>query len=308
LYKIQQIKKASVSLWSGGAINQINTQADAWAYNQSDDTLDVLDILREQSLSISVVRPEEDWVGCTAWLYDQYGRPLFNGGNYDNPVNQNGTWVLPEELMWVNMYPWYQTWIYAPGVISARAVVRDEDGNIIRSEDLYVVDGEIRFLDEYVNMNADLGVTSWVDGQYETVRVSLRGDESAPVEEIYTSIGPSLSIDGLWNYGNTLDYTDYISVQLWANNEGHGQSPVLRFDVSSAKSFYLFTSTTDGQKPIGLTVTDGTTGAKTYYDNSAGQDFIQVLLPSSGFWYVTYEWATFDNVEADDYYWYGDGE
>jgi hypothetical protein len=311
-YKIQQISQASVTLWSGGSVDEINTRADAYAYNKTDDTLDVLRILRDQNLTLSVARPNQDNVGLYAWLYDKKGRPLFNGGNCEKPINIGIEWGLSDSLMLVSMQSYPRCFVTIPNVVSAKILLRDEHGNIVEIKYLQIDEGGEIEMDYYdLGRNADLAITvDNGDGQYDTSLVSLRGDAEAPIQ-LLTGNHPNLSIQGLWDYEDQMDFVDYLTVTPESYN-GYGQSPILRMKVSSARSFYLFTKTTEGEKPLVVTVTDASTGDQVDYTPvevpGSTSSHVVVDLPHAGIWYTKYSWASFDNEVYYQYYGGGKGE
>jgi hypothetical protein len=302
LYKIQQIRFASVTLWSGASVDEINTKADAWAYNQTKDTLNVIEILREQSLTLSVARPERDYVGCSAWLYDKNHKRLFSGGSMDLSRKEGEVWFLPEGLMTVGMSSYSTCYVTVSNAVSAKVILRDEVGNIVDIKYLDIEDNVVA-VDYYdIGRNADLAITIYNgEGRYYTSLVSLRGDTETPIQELVGN-NPNLFIHGLWDYGDRLDYIDYLTVTP-ESNDGYGQSPVLRMKVSSERSFYLFTRTTEGEEPVKVTLTDALTGDMVEYEPvGEGSKYVFINTPHAGIWYITYSWLSFDN----ELYWSND--
>lgn len=308
LYKIQQIKSASVSLWSGASVDEINSQADAFAFNSTDDTLNVIELLKAQRLTLSVARPEQDRVGCSAWLYDKYGRGLFCGGTYESLQQIDGVWGFSKNLMKVKMFPNTECYVAVSNAVSAKTILRDEAGNIVESKYSQINErGEIVSDYNDIGRNADLAITTRDgNGQYSTSLVSLRGDSEKPVQKVAAN-QPDISIDGLWDYGEKMDYMDYLNVTPESYN-GQGKSPILRMKVSIARSFYLFTKTTEGEEPTTVVVTDSLTGDRTEVNVVATPYGVSkhavITLPHAGIWYITYGWASFDNQVY--YSWYGD--
>ena len=307
LYKATQIKRASATLWSGASVDEINCQADAWAYNTNNDTLNVFELLRGQHLTLSVARPSLDQVGFSGWLYDAKDHPLFYAQNYSSLVSTNGAWAFPAGLMKAETYSYPDCYVTVSNAFQAKVILRDEAGNVVQTKGLNVNNGEIQFDYNDLGRNADLAITTYdPSGTFSTSLTSLRGDAEAKIQQIAAN-SPDLSIHGMTNYNN-VDHIDYLTVTP-VSSKGQGESPILRMQVTAAKSLYLFTKTTDGEEPLKVTVMD-TAGVRAdcpiVNDPCSMIKHAEVKFPHAGIWYITYDWQSFDNQVYTYPWWYGE--
>jgi len=302
-YAVSLIKRASVSVYSGGSVNEINCQTTAWAYNKSDDTLDVLNLLAGQQMTFSVARPSQDYVGLYSYVYGVNGDILFYGGNY-GPLEKNseGKFDLPAGMFYLNMNLGWDIPIYVPAAIQAKLIIRDENGNVVETRYLDFRNGYMMFRTEYLGYNADLATTyDCGGGNYVTTVTSVRSNQTTQAENLVIN-GPKLSIDGLWDFGGDMDYIDYLSI-VPQSDKGHGQSPLVRFKTTYGKSVYLLAKTTEGEKPTGVWLKNTVTGEEKYYPYSGNVNQITINIPHAGIWEMIFEWSSFDDKIYQNPYW-----
>lgn len=292
-YALSLITRASASVYSGGSVAEFDCKMTAWAYNKTTDKLDVIGLLKGQNMTFSVARPSEDYIGLYSYIYGVNGDILFHGGNYGKlEKDTSGNWVPPSDILNLKMYLGWSIPIYVPAAVQSKLILRDENGNVVETRYLQMNNGYLLFETQYLGRNADLAVTFDSNGNYITMVASVRDNQSVQADQKSIN-GPNLSIDGLWDYGEDIDYIDYLTVTLQSQN-GRGQSPLLRMKNTYGKSFCLFVKTTEGEKPTGVWVKDAITGEEKHYVYG-NVDHIVIDLPHAGIWETILEWKTFDN-------------
>ncbi len=300
------IDSGYTTVGGAGIVNEPNTQTYVWAsVRNEEDKLQILDRLNTQELTFSLANPAEDNFYIFTRIQDANGNALYYGSSSGKLEMGNGGWVVPSEMLEYKMELAWRIPIYIDGIISAKLLVRDEDGNLVRTDYLDVENGAFFFETQYAGANGEIAVTTEVDGAYQTIVAPLRrGDGDAVVPEVFTIPLVDVNIEGVYDFGWSLLYTDILQVSP-KTNDGEGTPPVVRIRTVAAKQFFMVAQTTEGEIPTILYAKNITTGEE--FSQIVNNYYSVVKVPAAGLWEIWFDWPTLDK-EVFQNWWGGGGE
>jgi len=208
------------------------------------DAFKVLDLLKQQQLYFSVVRPDVDQINSYLGLYSDDGWCMFYGWGYGNlSKDEFGNWFPPQSLLKFDSYLNSEIPILS-NVSEAKIVLRDKDGNVINTQWPRVSpDGRIYFNRDFVGQNGEI-IANMRDGS--SIAASLKDDK------VYEIIGVSAKIDSSIDGAPRFDTNSKKVVVNPKSYEGYGDSPLVRVAFTQVQLFTLGANTTEGEIPLGV--------------------------------------------------------
>lgn len=290
---------------SPGLVNEVNTTNYVWAtVGNEEDKLVILDQLNTRDLSFSLSNPSEDEFYLFTWISDSRGNTLYNGSSNSGKLEMGKAgWRVPKAMLAYKLQIAWRIPIYIDGIVSAKLLIRDEEGNLLRIEYPEIWGGGFFFESQYAGAHGELAVTTEINGVYKTIVAPLRrGDGDAVIPEVFTIPLVNVSIDGVYDLGWSLLYTDILQVRPETIN-GEGTPPVVRLRTDSAKQFFMVAQTTEGENPSILYARNISTGEE--LTQTVSNYYSVVSLPNAGLWELWFDWPTLDREVFQS--WWGDG-
>jgi len=290
----------SVGFWSVSSVGESSVTNYAYVnLNGGGDFLKVIAGLKTQEVSISVARAT-DRVSVSESINTKEGWSILSGYNHGYlEKNRNGDWVIPPNLLKVPLRLNYQSPIYIKGAVSAKIITRDEDGNVVETEDLEVYDGTVLFLNQFLDRNGELAVTVYLGGgNYKTFVGDLRDNKKTDV--ITVSANVDSLIDGLIILPDDSAYFDVMP----ESNEGHGESPLICGKFTKSMTFLLHAKTSEGEVARGVWYRqDGADPGDWQYSpvsQAVGCAEIKIVKPDGYDFFL--DWVSFDDQIYSWYY------
>lgn len=290
---------------SPGLVNEVNTTNYVWAtVGNEEDKLVILDQLNTRELSFSLAKPSEDEFYLFTRIADKNNNTLYNGSSNSGKLEMvKAGWRVPKAMLAYKMQLAWRVPIYSNGVVGVKLIIRDEEGNLMRIEYPEIWSGGFFFETQYAGANGEIAVTTEINGVYKTIVAPLRrGDGNAVVPEVFTIPLVDVNIEGVFDFGWSLLYTDILQVRPETIN-GEGTPPVVRLRTDSAKQFFMVAQTTEGENPSILYARNISTGEG--ITQTVNNYYSVVSLPSAGLWELWFDWPTLDKEEFQN--WWGDG-
>ncbi len=246
-YAISQVSRGSVQVWAPTSVYGEDFTNSAYCelpFGERNDAFKVLDLLKQQQLYFSVVRPEVDQINSYIGLYSDDGWCMFYGWGYGNLLrDEMGNWFSPQSLLKFESYLNWEIPILN-GVSQAKVVIRDENGNVIRTEWLNVDEnGQLIFRRDFVGQNGEI-IATMRDGS--SIAASLKDNKIYQITGVPAKL--DISINGVVQF-------DTNAKNLAVNPEsyqGYGDSPLVRGTFTQTQWFTLSANTTEGEIPLGV--------------------------------------------------------
>ncbi len=279
-YAYSQVARGQVSIGSqsmlNGSKNYVNTEP---LSGGATVVMDSLNSLAEFKYSVADVR---DPVGYYGYLMNEEWDTLFSGGQQGNFQfdKGQGRWVVPPELENLKLSTMVsQVPIKVKGVLSARVIVRDAKGNVIRDDYLNVRNEKVYYPEGYTERTGEIILTK-------------RGADGSVVDEVYdlktgqqntpTSVSSRayVSIEGVLNFYNS-------SVML--NQQPKDTLSILTVTVESMIAAFSATAP-GGETPRAVLIrkSDG----QRWYRQAIEIGNITCIKIPAGEWHVIFEWIT----------------
>lgn len=292
-YALSETEEARAEVYANAPV-PAGTKPDGYAEVYADgetDGLKVIGKLRTERLDYAVARPYQDWVGLEVRALNDEGQTLLYGGNSKQLELRDGQWQVPGDLFNFSLYLWWEFPIRMKGVVDAKLILRDEDNNVSQYVELDLSQNGFMFQTQYLGRNGDIAVTQETPEGYVTWVSTLRENAISAVES-GSLTGVSPNVDGVWDYDTGLEDSRCLIFTLWADENGYGESPLLRFTTAGG-SYLLGLSATSGEVPLGYMVKSVDNPQESYYFPNTG-DLTEVRFARPGKWEVIIDWHRFD--------------
>ncbi len=304
-YTMSIVDGGYTSINSAGIVAESSTETVVSAsVRDRVNKLEILDELNGQQMTFSLARPTEDEFYLFTCLYDIRGRALYYGSSNSGKLELGkGGWQVPASMLGYKLGLAWRIPIYLDDVVSAKVLIRDEKGNLRETKWLEVADGEISFETQYTGVNGEIAVTTEKDGVYKTIVAPLRrGEGEAVIPDVFVIPYVDANIEGVYDFGWSLLYTDILQVQPESKENG-GIPPVVRLQADSARQFFMVAQTTSGEIPKTLYAKNLNTGEE--LSLTVSNFYSVVNLPSAGLWEIWFDWPNLDSIQ---YQWWWDVE
>jgi hypothetical protein len=315
-YAISQVNQGSVQIWTQTSVFGESFTNDVFCELSSGnrgDAFKVLDMLKQQQLYFSIARPDVDEVHSYIGLYNKDGRCIFYGWGYGNLLKDElGNWFPPQSLLKFDSYLNWEIPIFIDKDLhDAKVILRDEDGNVISTKWLDVVDGQIIFNRDFVGQNGEI-IAMIEGGKY--IVASLKDNK------VYEVVGVPAKIDSSIDGVVRFDTDAQNLVVNPESHDGYGDSPLVRGTFTKMQWFTLGANTTEGEIPLGVwyrNVETSSVGDWQYLPvNNITIDFgsnikignIDIPIDSAGTYEFRFEWKNFGPRPIDYYYYSGGGK
>jgi hypothetical protein len=309
-YAISKVSQGSAQVWAPTSVEGQSFTNSVYCeipFGERSDAFKVLDMIKQQQIYFSVVRPDVDQVNSYIGLYSSDGWCMFYGWGYGSLYKDDlGNWFPPDSLLK------FDTYLGAIPVLSnvqqAKTVLRDKDGNIISIKWNNVENGQLIFSKDLAGQKGEIIVTMQ-DGS--SIAASLNDNKVFQIIGVPAKL--NASIDGVILFANN---TESLKVNP-QSYQGYGDSPLVRGTFTKMQWFTLSANTTEGEIPLGvwyrnvetssvdewkyLPVSSITTGA----GNNTTSGNIDVPIDSAGTYEFRLEWENF-KARPNDYYYYGE--
>jgi len=277
-YAYGKVARGQISVGSrsmlNGSKNYVNTEL---LSGGATVVMASLNELAEFKYSVSDVR---DPVGYWGYLMDEDWETLFFGGQ--SAVLQfndkTGRWIVPPELETIKLTTMVtQVPIKVKGIVSARVIVRDAKGNVLREDYLNVRNGKLYFPEGYTGRMGELIVTK------------RSGDDSI-VDEVYDLL------TGKANTPTSVNSRAYVSIEGVLNFFNSS----VKLDRQPKDTLSILTVTVDSMiAAFGATAPGGETPRAVLIRKSDGQSWYRQAIEIgdsvslkilAGEWHVIFEW------------------
>ncbi len=310
-YASSKVGQCSAHVWAPTSVDGQNFTNGVYCelpFGERSDAFKVLNLLKQQQLCFSVVRPEVDQVNSYVGLYSNDGWCMFYGWGYGSLYKDDlGNWFPPDSLLKFETYLNWEIPILSD-VRQAKVVLRDKDGNVINTQYLNIDDkGQILFRRDFLEQPGEI-IATMRDGS--SIAASLNDSK------VYQIIGVpaklNASIEGVILFA---DNAESLSVKP-QSYQGYGDSPLVRGTFTKMQWFTLSANTTEGEVPLGVWYRNVETSSVDEWKylpvssltidagNNTTSGNVDVPIDSAGAYEFRLEWESF-RTRPNDYYYYG---
>ena len=258
-YALEKIVWANASVSSPSMVNFSSTRPFVEIKN-SDGEIDTYKLgllIWNNTLVFDVANPKDP-----LWFYVQYSDKnrdvLFCGSRETELEQQNGCWRLPGGSQYIEVDLAYQIPIEVDGLSGARAITRDENGEILNQEYLRIDDrgGKFYFPTNLAGQNGELILTYYRNGSESTQVFGLSNGKVQNIQRFATSTWTSFK--DIWSFG-----PDPFSIRM--TFDPSREIPLLTAKFTKEASVNLYGGLYTGVIAKGVYIREARTGNVNYY-------------------------------------------